>query len=74
MTAYMPDGRPAPAVMTAEDVVQYLRMDAKKQIKQAVYRLRKKYGLKAFKRGTQVRYRLVDVMAFAEMHVTESAR
>lgn len=64
---HMPDGRPAPSIMTSREVIAFLRID-EINIKDPIatldyYRQR---GLKARRISRAVRYRLEDVLAFVE--------
>ena len=72
MTAYMPDGREAPYIMTIDDVAEFLRISSKHKNK-AVMRLRRQ-GLKGSQVSHHVVFRLPDVIAFMERRTESSAR
>lgn len=64
---HMPDGTPAPSILTCEEVLAFLRLDEIKVKKPRTtldyYRQR---GLKAKRIGRAVRFRLEDVLEFVE--------
>lgn len=64
---HMPDGTPAPAVLTAEETVRFLRLDLI-DVKDPEDTLRyyRQRGLKAKRVGLAVRFLLSDVVAFVE--------
>ena len=65
---FMPDGRPAPSVLTAEEAVVFLRLD-QTNIKNPVQTLRyyRERGLlRGIKIGLKLRYRLTDLLDFLE--------
>ena len=70
--AHMPDGQPAPAVMTPEDAAAFLRLKAK-DVRSALRTLRGK-GLRTVMFGGEVRYPLSEVMAFVEREVETNPR
>lgn len=70
--ACMPDGRPAPFVMTAEDVCAFLRLDGTPSLRR-LQRLRAN-GLEARQMGDYTRFLLPDVVAFATAAAAPRAR
>ena len=68
----MPDGQPAPFVLTAEDAARFLRIKAK-DVKSSLRTLRKK-GLRSILVGGQIRFPLPEVVAFVEREVEENPR
>ena len=60
---YLPDGRPAPVVMTAEETAEMLRLDNKDPMRTLKY-FRDEGQLCGFRLGRKVRYRLDDVLVF----------
>ena len=69
----MPDGRPAPYLMTRDELAEFLRIDVK-HVRHAVDRLRTVKGLRAVQIGQRVLYPLSSVLAFVEKQQTEAAR
>ncbi len=64
LTPYLPgDGKPAPAVMTAEEVALFLRLENGDPMRTLQY-FRDEGLLVGFRLGRRVRYRLVDVLDF----------
>jgi len=72
-TPHMPDGRPAPFMLTREEVAEFLRIDTK-HIRHSIDRLRSVKGLKAVQIGQRVLYPLDAVLEFVERQKKESAR
>ena len=67
-SAYMPDGRPAPTVMTPGEAIACLRLD-QTGIKDPLLSLRyyrEKGLLKGVKIGLKLRYRLTDLLDFLD--------
>lgn len=66
---------PVPAIMTAEEVVRFLRLDSKGEhaVSQALKRL-KREGLKAYRVGKRNKYWLVDVVKWVESRREEAVR
>jgi len=60
---YLPDGRPAPVVLTAEEAAELLRLDNGDPMRTLKF-YRDEGELKGFRLGRKVRYRLVDVLEF----------
>jgi hypothetical protein len=60
---FLPDGRPCPGVMTAEETVQFLRLDSGDPMRTLKY-FRDEGKLCGFRLGRKVRYRLDDVLEF----------
>ena len=71
-TPYMPDGQPAPAVMTAKDAATFLRITAKDS-QDALRTLRKK-GLKGIMLSGRILFPLPEVVAFVEREVETNPR
>ena len=64
---HMPDGTPAPEVMTPKDVVEFLQI--KTENPTASVRTLRKHGLQTAKIGNEVRCLLSDVLRFAESQI-----
>jgi hypothetical protein len=62
---YLPDGRPAPVVLTAEETAGLLRLDVGDPLR-TLKHYRDENELRGFRLGRKVRYRLADVLAFLE--------
>ena len=64
----MPDGRPAPSVLTAHEAVVFLRLDQTsiKDPLQSLRYYREKGLLRGVRIGLRLRYRLVDLLDFLE--------
>lgn len=60
---FLPDGRPAPMVLTATEVVKLLRLESKNPLRTLKY-YRDEGQLKGIIVGRKVRYRLIDVRRF----------
>ena len=60
---YLPDGRPAPAIMTGEEVAELCRLETKNPERTLKF-WRDEGQLVGFRLGRRVRYRLSDVLAF----------
>jgi len=68
--AFMPDGRPAPAVMTADETAAFLRLDGKGERTLKYWRdIGLLHGVRL---GKTLRYRLCDVESFLAKKVAES--
>ena len=65
LIAYLPDGRPAPVVLTAEETAELLRLDNGDPLRTLKF-FRDEGLLKGFRLGRKVRYRLIDVLTFLE--------
>ena len=63
--AFLPDGRPCPAVMTADEVGQFLRLDGEHPGRCLKY-WRDTGLLRGVRLGKTLRYRLVDVLDFLD--------
>jgi hypothetical protein len=64
---YMPDGRPAPVILTEEELITLLRLDKDSGgPKNPAYTLAyyRKHGLRAIQMGKRIRYFLPDVLDF----------
>ena len=61
--AFLPDGRPCPAIMTAEEVARLLRLDGDHPERCLKY-WRDQHELKGIILGKKVRYRLQDILDF----------
>ena len=62
--SFLPDGRPAPAVLTAEEVAQFLRLNGNGD--RALKFWRDAGLLRGIRLGRTLRYRLSDVEAFLD--------
>jgi hypothetical protein len=65
----MPDGRPAPLILTEEELVILLRLDENSGgPKNPAYTLAyyRKHGLRSIQMGKRIRYYLPDVIEFLE--------
>lgn len=60
---YLPSGRPAPAVLTAQETAEMLRLDNGDPLRTLKY-FRDEGELVGFRLGRKVRYRLSDVLEF----------
>jgi hypothetical protein len=60
---FMPNGKPCPTVLTAEETADILRLDNGDPMRTLKY-FRDEGELVGFRLGRKVRYRLVDVLAF----------
>ena len=70
----MPDGRPAPTVMTPGEAIAFLRLD-QTGIKDPLLSLRyyrEKGLLKGVKIGLKLRYRLIDLLDFLDQLAEDS--
>lgn len=72
LTPYMPDGKPAPYVMTATDAATFLRIKAKDS-QDALRTLRKK-GLKAVMLSGRIVFPLAEVVTFVERELETNPR
>jgi len=64
----MPDGRPAPYLMTKAEVAEFLRLDGS-QLGVKLWRLRRNRGLRGLKVGRCVLYPLNEVLRFVHNEV-----
>lgn len=60
---FLPDGRPAPAVLTAEETAELLRLDNGDPLR-TLKHYRDARELRGFRLGRKIRYRLDDVLEF----------
>jgi hypothetical protein len=67
---FMPDGRPAPGVMTAEEAAAFLRLDGTGQ--RALKYWRDQGELTGIKIGRRVRYPLTEIMRFLAQKVEKN--
>lgn len=67
---FMPDGRPAPAVMTSEEVIEFLRLDGKGERTLKFYRDEGK--IVGVRIGRKVRYPLDEVLRFLAEKVAKN--
>jgi hypothetical protein len=74
ITAYFPDGRPAPLLMTYSEVAALLRMDDVRFVRDAVDRLRKERALPAVAIGKRVLYPLPEVLTWLAKQQERYAR
>ena len=72
LTPHMPDGKPAPYVLTATDAATFLRIKAK-DANSALRTLRKK-GLKAVMLSGRILFPLDEVVAFIKREVETNPR
>jgi hypothetical protein len=63
--AFMPSGKPCPVVMTADEVIELLRLDGNSPERTLKF-FRDEGQLRGFRLGRRVRYRLCDVLTFLE--------
>lgn len=73
---YMPDGRIAPLLMTAEEACHLLRIEIEegKTGAQALDWYRRGHGLRATIIGKHLKFRLQDVLEFINRHAEETPR
>jgi hypothetical protein len=69
---FLPDGRPAPAVLTAEETISLLRLDGEHPERCLKY-WRDRGLLRGVRLGKTLRYRLSDIEAFLAQKVRESS-
>jgi len=69
--AYLPNGQPAPVVLTAEETIELLRLDGNNPGRTLKY-WRDEGQLQGVRLGRKVRYRLVDVQEFLARKVGEN--
>jgi len=69
--AFLPDGRPAPAVLTADETVSLLRLDNANPLRTLKF-YRDEGLLVGVRIGKKVRYPLTEVMAFLAQKVALS--
>lgn len=60
---FMPDGRPAPAVLTGEETAEFLRLDTGDPMRTLKY-FRDERQLVGIRIGRKVRYPLAEVLRF----------
>lgn len=70
-TAYLPDGRPAPVILTAEETASLLRLDGPHP-ERTLKHYRDHRQLTGIRLGKKVRYPLVEVLKFIEEKTAES--
>ena len=63
LVMFLPSGRPAPAVLTAEETAELLRLDNGDPMRTLKY-FRDEGQLVGIRLGRKVRYRLIDVENF----------
>jgi len=63
---YMPNGRPCPAILTAEETAILLRLEGDNPERTLKF-YRDEGQLKGIRLGRKIRYRLVDVRKFLDM-------
>jgi hypothetical protein len=72
--AFLPDGRPAPAVLTAEETALFLRLGGNGKAERTLKYWRDQGLLRGVRLGKTLRYRLCDVEAFLDRKTgTENA-
>jgi len=70
---FMPDGRPAPYVLTEAELITFLRIEARFP-KNTIRRYRDDHGLPAVQVGKNVRFKLPDVIAWLERQQDRNPR
>lgn len=75
-TIYMPDGRPAPVLLTESELIQFLRLDLidVKFPGQTIRRYRDAGLLRACQVSKQILYPLEEVLAFIKRQTEEVQR
>jgi len=68
---FLPDGRPAPAILTAEEAISFLRLDGPHPARTLKY-WRDQGRLTGVRLGKRVRYPLAEVMRFVAQKTAES--
>jgi hypothetical protein len=74
-TAFMPDGKPAPLVLTEAELIQLLRLDGSdgpKNPGETIRRYRGKGLLRGVQIGRAVRYPLAEIQRFLSVKATEN--
>jgi len=61
----MPNGRPAPFVLTEADLIEFLSIDGQSP-RETLWQYRRQLGLKAMLIGRHIRFCLPDVLAWLE--------
>ena len=74
VTPYMPDGTPAPYLMTQDDLLKFLRVDNVKFPRATVDRMRRLHGLKAVQVSRNVLFQLPDVLDFLQREQERNPR
>ena len=72
LTPHMPDGEPAPYLLTAKDAATFLRIKAKDS-QDALRTLRKK-GLKAVMLSGRIVFPLAELMRFIDRQIKDDPR
>ncbi len=70
---YLPDGRPAPYLLTEAELAEFFRLTSKFP-GQSIRRMRDVQGLRAVQVGRRVLFRLDDVLAWIERRQRENPR
>ena len=73
ITIYMPDGTPAPYMLTTEEAIRFLRLDCLR-FPRAALSIRQRRGLRGVQMGKRVCFRLDDVLAFLDLEQKRNAR
>ncbi len=68
----MPSGKPCPAVLTGDEVIEFLRLDGNNPERTLKF-YRDERQLKGVRLGRRLRYRLVDVISFLEQKAAEES-
>ena len=68
---YLPSGRPCPAVMTTQEVIEFLRLDADKGKRTLKY-YRDEGQLIGIRLGRSIRYPLPEILRFLNEKVNKS--
>ena len=69
---FMPGGRPAPYLMTQDDLVEFLRLEVRFP-RDSIDRMRT-HGLQACQVGRRVLFRLTDVLEFLDREQRRNPR
>ncbi len=70
---YLPDGRPAPFLMTLEELVDFLRLNVNHP-RDTVDRMRRVHGLRSVQVSKRVLYQLPDVLDFLQQEQERNPR
>lgn len=74
VVVYLPDGRPAPYVLTAEDAISLLRVDSLADPANWLYQRRREGMLRGTQVGKRICYLLPEVLAYLERQTDEKPR
>jgi len=65
MIAHMPDGRPAPYLLTRAELIEFLRIDGSNPDETINY-YRKRYALPGIQIGSRIRFKIDDIVAWLD--------